>query len=256
TRAPGPLVVAAPGIGDLRQSYRFLVPMLARAGFRVVTVDLPGQGESSTGWPDATPEAFGEALAELVAHLNAGPAVLIGNSYAAASVSWTAARHPQAVRGVVLIGPVVRDVPASPVQKLLIPVLFSGPWKVAAWLAYWSSLFPARKPADHAAYRARLRASLNEPGRFAALKALMNTGRARVQASLKDITAPVLVVMGARDPDFKDPAAEARAVAELTRGRVALIPQAGHYPQAEQPDATLAALLPFLAETTREAERA
>src|ERR1700684_1326942 len=47
----GPLVICVPGLGDMRQQYRFLAPRLVAAGFRVVTMDLPGHGESRLGWP-------------------------------------------------------------------------------------------------------------------------------------------------------------------------------------------------------------
>src|SRR5690606_4994591 len=33
----GPVVVMLPGLGDLRQEYRFLAPLLAEAGYRVAT---------------------------------------------------------------------------------------------------------------------------------------------------------------------------------------------------------------------------
>ena len=46
----GPLVVLAHGIGDSRHSYRFLVPSLVAAGYRVAAVDLRGCGDSSLGW--------------------------------------------------------------------------------------------------------------------------------------------------------------------------------------------------------------
>ena len=44
----GPLVIAAPGMGDLRHSYRHIREAIADAGIRLVTVDLRGMGESST----------------------------------------------------------------------------------------------------------------------------------------------------------------------------------------------------------------
>ena len=50
----GPLVVLSHGIGDRRQAYRFLAPMLAQAGYRVVSADLRGHGESSMGWKSVT----------------------------------------------------------------------------------------------------------------------------------------------------------------------------------------------------------
>jgi pimeloyl-ACP methyl ester carboxylesterase len=45
----GPLIVLSHGIGDRRQAFRFLVPELVRAGFRVAAADMRGHGESSLG---------------------------------------------------------------------------------------------------------------------------------------------------------------------------------------------------------------
>jgi pimeloyl-ACP methyl ester carboxylesterase len=42
----GPLVVLIPGMGDLRGTYRFLVPALVEAGYRVAATDLRGHGDS------------------------------------------------------------------------------------------------------------------------------------------------------------------------------------------------------------------
>ena len=59
---------------------------------------------------------------------------------------------------------------------------------------------------------------------------------------------PALIAMGAQDPDFRDPAAEAQAQAARLGGasRVVMIDAAGHYPHAEQPDVTARATLDFL----------
>lgn len=46
----GPLVIATPAMLDLRSELRFHRPLLVRAGFRVVTVDQRGIGETSGEW--------------------------------------------------------------------------------------------------------------------------------------------------------------------------------------------------------------
>lgn len=51
----GPLVVLAHGLGDSRQAYRFVVPALVEAGYRVAAVDLRGCGESSVDWATRGP---------------------------------------------------------------------------------------------------------------------------------------------------------------------------------------------------------
>jgi hypothetical protein len=58
---------------------------------------------------------------------------------------------------------------------------------------------------------------------------------------------PVLVVMGEQDPDFPDPAAEAAWIAQAMRAQVVMVPEAGHYPQSQQPEITAGAVLRFLA---------
>ncbi|MBZ0227674.1 MAG: alpha/beta hydrolase, partial [Bauldia sp.] len=67
-----------------------------------------------------------------------------------------------------------------------------------------------------------------------------------VEPRLPEVGAPTLVVMGSKDPDFADPAAEAETVARLLRGTATMIEGAGHYPHAEMPETTASAVLAFL----------
>jgi pimeloyl-ACP methyl ester carboxylesterase len=72
------------------------------------------------------------------------------------------------------------------------------------------------------------------------------TSHAPAEARLAGITAPVLVVMGEQDPDFPDPRAEADWIASALHAQVVMVPEAGHYPQSQQPDITTGAILRFL----------
>lgn len=247
TGGSGPLVIAVPSLGDLRQEYRFLRPHLETAGYRVVTVDVRGHGESSTGWSDYSAAAVGADVLALVDELGAGPAVVIGASMAAGAAAWAAAEQPDRIAGLVLIGPFVRDIPASPVQTLMLKALLNRPWGPAAWSLYYKSLYPTGGPADLTDYRAALKANLTERGRFHALREMVWASKAAVERRLDDVRAPALVVMGTKDPDFKDPAAEAALVAERLRGTVAMVAGAGHYPHAEMPKQVAPPILSFLA---------
>src|SRR5690606_13776025 len=169
----GPLVIALPGLGDLRQSYRFLAPQLAAAGFRVLPVDLRGHGGSSVGWTRYDASAIGQDILDLIDHVEAGPATIIGNSFSAAAAVWAATEQPAAVAGTVLIGPFVRAAKLSRGVAAAMTTLFHGPWSVRAWTWYHGTLFPAARPADHDAYRRALRANLAEPGRFQAVRAMV-----------------------------------------------------------------------------------
>jgi pimeloyl-ACP methyl ester carboxylesterase len=257
TGGSGPLVIAVPSLGDLRQEYRFLRPQLVDAGYRVVTMDVRGHGGSSTGWPDYSAVAVGSDIVALADQLQAGRAIVIGTSMAAGAAAWAAAEQPESVAGLVLVGPFVRDIPASPLQTAALKLLINRPWGPAAWSLYYKSLYPTSPPADLTDYRAALKANLKQPGRFDALKQMIWASKAPVEQRLAEVSAPVLVVMGSKDPDFKDPAAEARSVAERLRGTVAIIDGAGHYPHAEMPEQTGATILSFLSSLPlREAPRA
>jgi pimeloyl-ACP methyl ester carboxylesterase len=245
----GPLVLAVPGLGDLRSEYRFLAASLKDAGYRVVTMDLRGHGGSSTGFASYEADAAAGDVVAVLRHLNAGKATVVGTSFGAAAVAAAAAAVPDLVERVVLIGPFVRDEPKSAAITLMLSVMFHGPWKTAAWMAYLDSLYTTHKPHDHQAQLALVRANLDEPGRFEAVRTMMFAGRSATAPTLSSVKAPVLIVMGSKDPDFKVPADEANAIAALltsTKTTTVLIDGAGHYPHAESPAPTATAVLSFL----------
>ena len=250
-RGSGPLVMMIPGLGDVRQEYRFIAPKIAAAGYRVVTMDLRGHGGSSIGWPDYRCSALASDMLALIDKVG-GPAILVGTSMGAGAAAWAAAEAPNQVSGLVLIGPFVRAAPPASglsmvMLKATMALALNGPWKVWAWLKYYDSLYPTRKPPGHATYRARLAANLREPGRFAALKGMMNASKAEVEPRLAEIKAPSMVLMGSKDSDFPDPAAEASLVAGMIPECTSqMIEGAGHYPHAEMPDEAAEAILAYL----------
>lgn len=250
TGGSGPLLLAIPGMGDLRSEYRALRPLLQRAGYRVVTMDIRGHGETSARWPDYSAHAVGRDALALIEHLAAGPAVILGNSFAAGSALWAAQDAPAQVRAVVLLGPVVRDGEPSWFARAALAAGFAGPWRVAFWLAFWNSLFPSARPADHAQARAALAANLREPGRMAALREMIGLSKADTAALAARSRVPALVVMGTRDPDFPNPVAEARWLAGCLGTLPLIVDGAGHYPHLEMPERVAPALLEFLAQTT------
>jgi pimeloyl-ACP methyl ester carboxylesterase len=233
TGGPGRLVVCLPGMGNNRHSYAHLRPLLVAAGLRVVTVDPRGMGESDAAWPDHSPEAMGADLLALLRHLDAGPATLVVNSYTGATAVWAAAEAPEAFSALVLIAPFARVMPApGPAVRIAMAALGRSR---RLWLLYWSSLFKAGRPDDFARARARLSAQLAQPARMAALRAMLAADVSVAESRTADVRTPALVVMGTKDPDFPDPAAEARLIADRLRGDVRMIEGAGHYPQAEVP---------------------
>ncbi|EER62044.1 hypothetical protein AcdelDRAFT_0321 [Acidovorax delafieldii 2AN] len=113
TGGSGPLVLAIPGMCDLRSEFRALRPLLQQAGYRVVTMDVRGHGETSAHWGDYSAHAIGRDALALIEHLGDSQAVILGNSFAAGSALWAAHEAPARVRGIALLGPIVRDGPLS-----------------------------------------------------------------------------------------------------------------------------------------------
>ncbi|WP_158625882.1 alpha/beta fold hydrolase [Arsenicitalea aurantiaca] len=244
----GPLVVLVPGLGDLRSEYRFLAPQLVEAGFRVISLDLRGHGQSDMGWSDYRASAVGSDVIALIEHLNEGPALIVGTSMGAAAAVWAAAERREAVAGLALVGPFVRDVP-QPLHKRLLQgamlrLVLSNPLAPKLWGAAFRS-FHRILPADFDEHRARLVANLSEPGRLDALRGMIFASKAEIEARLALVKAPVRVVMGTADPDFADPAAEAAFVAQRLGGSIMMVEGAGHYPHVESPGPVAADLVAF-----------
>jgi pimeloyl-ACP methyl ester carboxylesterase len=248
----GPLVICLPGMGDVRSVYRFLVPPLAEAGFRVATMDLRGHGDSDSSFDVYDDIAAGTDLIALVKHLG-GPAVLIGNSMGAGAACWAAAEAPELIAGLVLLGPFVRDGKANPLVKLMFRVALLRPWGPAVWRAYFPKLYPTRRNAEYQAHLDEVSRNLRQPGHWDAFYKTTQTSHGPAEARLDEVHAPTLVIMGEKDPDFPDPATEAHWIADRLNGELLLVPGAGHYPQAEFPEVVAPAVLAFVRRITRSA---
>ena len=255
----GPLVVLAHGMGDSRHSYRFIVPALVAAGYRVANVDLRGCGESSTGWPSYSRTDIAGDLVALVRYLG-GPALIVGQSISGGAATIAAASAPELIVGIAELAPFTRAQSADLGGLLrnkrhragtlqLAKVMMTG--SVTGWLSYLDLAISA-KPVDWDHERARIAGAMSNPQRMSALKAMTRTSPADAGAQLGNVRCPVLVVEGGADPDWADPRAEgARILADLPPGlgELVIIEEAGHYPHAETPDELITVLLPFLRKT-------
>jgi pimeloyl-ACP methyl ester carboxylesterase len=242
----GPLVVLVPGMGELRSSYRFLAPSLVSAGYRVASTDLRGHGESDTSFARYGDVETAADVTALIESLG-GPAIIVGNSLAAGAGVIVAADRPELVSGLVLVGPFVRNPKSNGIQLALFRIMMAPLWVAAVWKAYLPTLYAGRKPVDFEDYRARVVASLKraEYGKAFSLTT-RQTDHAPAEARLGGVSAPALVIMGERDPDFPDPAAEAAWIGETLHAEIVMVPEAGHYPQSQQPEITTPAVIGFL----------
>ena len=243
----GPLVVCVPGMGDLRLVYRFLAADVARAGFSVTVMDLRGHGDSDASFAEYGDVPTGGDILALLQSLGR-PAVLVGNSMGAGAAVLTAAEAPELVRGLVLIGPFVRNPPVGRLKTALFRLALARPWGPLVLKGYFASLYPGRKPGGYKGHLTAVLASARRPGYWRAFTATTRTSHAEAEARLGDIRCPALVVMGERDPDFPDPRAEADHVAARLGCRAVMVPGAGHYPHAEFAEVVSPEVLAFLTE--------
>lgn len=254
----GPLVVLAHGLGDSRRAYRFVIPALVEAGYRVAAVDLRGCGESSARWDGYTRTDIAQDLIALVNHLG-GPAVLVGHSIAGGAATIAAAQEPSLVTGVIEIAPFTRaqqvhlaDLRVARLRRGTLRLLGAGIFgSRRQWRRYLEVAYPGPKPADWDARLAQLDATLREPGRMKALQKMVQSKPTDAGAQLPNVHCPVLVIEGSLDPDWACPEAEGHAVVAALPaglGRVEVISGAGHYPHDQFPQQVVALIRSFLTE--------
>ena len=243
----GPLVVLVPGMGDLRSAYRFTAPALRNAGYRVACTDLRGHGESDTTFASyGDVETAGDIIA-LIEEL-AGPAVVVGNSMGAGAAAYAAAERPDLINGLVLVGPFVRNGKIGAIQRVLLRVAMARPWAAMSWNSYLPKLYKGQRPVDFEEYRKSVVSSLRRPGYAKSFSLTTRTDHSVAESRLGEVAAATLVVMGEQDPDFPDPRAEAEWISHAMHASVVMVPDAGHYPQSQQPEITTSAVLSFLGE--------
>ncbi len=245
----GPLVVAVPGMGDLRSSFRELVPPLVGAGYRVAVMDLRGQGESDTGFADLGDVGAGTDVIALIEELG-GPAVVLGNSMGGSAAAWAAAERPDLVKGIVLFGGFLRQprvgAAAQAAIRLVFRIVLSRPWGAPFWGSYYRSLNKGTQAPWLAEHARAIVANLREPGRLRSFRSLaVQLDHSPVERRTGEIVAPVLSFVGDADPDFPDQKAEVEFLSRF--GSAILVENAGHYVQAQRPDIAVPATLDFVA---------
>lgn len=99
----GSPVLLVHGAAQDTLSWRFTIPALAAAGYRVCAIDLPGHGKSALG-PDGPVDdlaVYAEVVLAVLDRLGLGGAVVVGHSMAGGIGLHAALRDPSLVGGVV-----------------------------------------------------------------------------------------------------------------------------------------------------------
>ncbi|MFJ6695285.1 alpha/beta fold hydrolase [Streptomyces sp. NPDC091272] len=235
-RRGGPAVVLVHGLGLSGRYFAPLARRLAADGTTVLVPDLPGNGRSRAV-VRRTPDVgeLADALARWHRATGVGPSVLVANSVGCQVVAAFAARHPHAVRKVVLIGPALE--PHVPARRHCGTLLADAPREPLSLLALAAADYLITGPAR---FIKSFRHALDDAaGPFA--------------AHLKRVDAPTLVVRGSGDTIASTD--WVRRVAGLVRdGRTAEVPGAAHAAHYSAPDAVATLIRNFVAEAEAEAE--
>ena len=156
---------------------------------------------------------------------------------------WAAVEAPELVRGMVMINPFV-DGEGNRLLVALLSIMFARPWGPSMWLKYYSSLYPTRKPADFAEYSSALHENIQQHGRLEAVMKMLRASKRASGERMPKVKQPALVLMGSKDPDFKNPEREAKRVADALRGSYAMLADDYSAPEYAVGEAGLAEFWP------------
>jgi pimeloyl-ACP methyl ester carboxylesterase len=175
---------------------------------------------------------------------------LFVNSLSAASAITFAADHPDRVAAIVTLGGFFRDMPKDTYFRPISHLLFNRLWGQPVWVSAFKGFFVS-PPSDLPEYTAAIKAKmLSNCAHAGIIGTLIRATKEHAWAKIGTVKAPVLLVMGRQDPDFKDPVQETDFVAShLSNSRlveIAMVDEAGHYPHVEAPEKVARATLDFL----------
>jgi pimeloyl-ACP methyl ester carboxylesterase len=250
----GEPLVLVHGIATDRHIWDLVVPILA-ASRRVLTLDLPGFGESQPVDEGFDLEAVAERIARGLAGRGLrGPIDLAGHSLGGGIALTLAALRPRLIRRLILVAPAgMRPFPA-PVSRLLASSadaalsarrkavsLTEVPWGRRLLLAMTAADGAGLPPA---LARQMVEASSTSQRTEAALATITSSD---LRPVLAGVAAPLGVIWGEADRTVP-----LRALDEVTKARpdakVIRLPGAGHVPMVEQPEAFADALELLLCE--------
>ncbi len=253
-----PALLLLHGFGASTFSWREVMEPLAET-WTVVAYDRPGFGLTErpmagewAGPNPYAPETQAELAIGLMDALGFERAVLVGHSAGGTVALLTALTYPERVEALVLVDPAVytggtpgwlRPLLNTPQLRRLGPLLLRSirRWGSGALRTAWHD--PSRIPPElWEGYLKPLRTRNWDQALWELVRASHPLG---LQHRLGELRVPVLVITG--DDDRIVPTVQSiRLSRELSQAQLAVLPECGHVPQEECPEAFLQALARFL----------
>lgn len=248
----GEPVVLLHGFGASTWAWRKVLPGLAKE-FEVIAIDLNGFGytQRPRGRESYTREGQAQLVLGVMDALGIEKAHFVGHSYGGAITLWTASRHRDRVRSMVLVDSAAPTYPEDRRSGLAafrtLSILFvrgvalrpGGIRRALAKSVYDDSIVT---PELVQGYLDRLRIE----GLGDAYYGLTAPSRSRPETvDLRTIDVPALVIWGEED-ELISVHSGRRASSLLPRSTFAVLEKTGHLPMEERPEELLALMLPFL----------
>lgn len=238
-----PVVVLSHGAGGSHAVWYLQVPVLGRH-FRVLTWDARGFGNSTNRTDAPSAEAAAGDLTAILDEIGIDRAHMVGQSMGGWHIAAFAVTAPERVRSLVFadtVGGLWTDELRAAFQAFRTRggLDDDGPTRLGGHRALWSGT-AERDPAHAFLYQAL--GSFHEPPMAALGRTLAMTVE---HADIAAIEVPVLFIAGTHDEIFPAPLL-AESATRLPGARFVEIPDAGHSPYFEQPDAWNEAVLAFL----------
>lgn len=240
-------VVLVHGLGDAAaRDWQTVLPALAEA-HHVLALDLPGFGRSGKSNELYSPANYSRVLDWLIRdRFGDRPVTLVGHSMGGAIALRFASDRPEALDRLVLAN-VAGVLHRATFLKYVTRLSSDRPWLdriaegVNRWtrrLVHWMERFPTDLEGVLGDATRRQRLLDGEPGRIAAAALITEDFSGR----LESVRSPTVVLWGDRDPIAPLRTGQL-LVGELPRSSLRVIPETGHTPMIERPEAFRRALL-------------
>ena len=262
----GPLVLLLHGFPEFWLSWRFQIPALVAAGFRVVTPDMRGYNRSSkprrVGAYDT--DRLADDVRDLIRERGAARALVAGHDWGGAVAWLTAMNHPEVVERLAVLN---CPHPRRMLHGLRRPRQLARSWymlafqipglpellaRVHGWWG-WRQLF--EKEARPGSYTPqdieRYVEAWSQPGAPTGMinyyrAALRQTPR-RAEARIRPVEAPTLVIWGERDRHLGADLAEPERADVPNLERTVRLPEASHWLHQDEPERVSELLIDFFA---------
>lgn len=241
-----PLVLLHANPGD-HHHFDDIVPTLARS-YRTIAIDWPGYGESAPPNPPklATAMLFADVLEDVVEALNLEPAIFLGNSVGGYAAARLAIKHPERVRALILVDSGGFASP-SLLNRLFCQIKGSE-FITRLFATQWARFYLKRRTPLVNQIIADVDKERSIPSRVAVDAALWRSffhPDHDMRQVASQITAPTSLIYGRYDPAIPFNRDGRSAQAAIPHAQFTVL-ETGHEPFAEDPEAFLQAIDPFL----------